>query len=513
MKRIICFILILTVVFSAAPIRMNSAPAGGNYVAINEPVSAKVIEVIDADALVVEIMNTGELALVHMVGIDSAGYTPGFDYVTAKLLGRLVQLVPDAYIKNPVGRWNYARVYLGATDMSVDLVNNGYATVDTTQGQAVRYSDLAAAEQAASNKNLGLWQLGNGASSYAYSGDRVNINTASVSELSEQLKITDRLATAISNYRKDHPFQTIYGVKFVDGMTKALFDEIRPQIVVATNVNEASAAELTMLIGLTEDDADKIIDAREDRAFRSLSDLHEDGALRKTLFRQNEPFISLEDADSIDYTEPDTAVNMNTATESQLRTAGLSNAQARRAADDRADYSFKTMRDVTEALTLSKKETDALSDNLHMKTDINNATYDELRSLFGTHSKAAATASDIVSDRPFSSVVSAQQTIPSDLFARVKDLIYVGEKNKAVSPETDYINLNTASAAQLQAAGFSGTQAAKIIGAQPNMRKAADIPVSPKSAGADGKVTLFTNINQASVAALKTLHPQMTDAI
>ncbi|MDR2904182.1 MAG: helix-hairpin-helix domain-containing protein, partial [Clostridiales bacterium] len=446
MKKIISFILILTVVFSTALIQTNAATAGGNYVAIQAPVTAKVIEVIDADSLLVEISYTGALALVHMVGIDGAGNTAGYEYATAKLVGNLVYIVPDPYIHDPAGRWNYAHVYLGETDLSQDLVANGFAKINTNQSQSSRFGILVAAERAAKDNNIGLWQTG--AENYAYSGAIININTASQSELSEYLDLADRFADEIVEYRGKHPFQTIDDIKFVDGMTKELYDEIRNKIGVSTNVLEASAEELTMLISLNENDAENIIDYRDkEDGIKNLSDLYRKGVIRQSQYKQNEPFIARETVNRIDYAKPDKIVDINTATRTQLRAIDLTSAQTDKIMDYREDYSFKTMQDVAQALNLSKTTAAALSDNIDFD-----------------------------------------------------------------ATETSYTNLNTASFAQLTSAGFTSAQANQLIAVRP-MEDANDIPVNVRSLGVDQKVSLFTNINRASAAELKTLHPQITDTV
>jgi DNA uptake protein ComE-like DNA-binding protein len=231
-------------------------------------------------------------------------------------------------------------------------------------------------------------------------------------------------------------------------MTKEVFDELRDKIVISTNVLEASDEELTMLIGLNEDDAENIIDYRDQEdGIKNLSDLYRKGVIRQSQYKQNEPFISRENVDRIDHAMPDEIVNINTATRTQLRAATFTSAQIDKIMDYRDDYSFKTMVDVAQTLNLSKKAADALSDNID----------------FGT-------------------------------------------------AETTYTNLNTASDTQLISAGFTIVQMNRIIAAR-LMADAADIPVDVREIGMDENVTLYTNMNRASVTELKTLHPQMTDEV
>lgn len=507
MKKIVSFILMFIFLLSAVLYNVNSAPANADYAVIKTSCEATVIEVIDGDSLLVRVNTTGEYALVHMIGIDCQGYTPTYEYITARLLGNSVFVIPDAKIKSPVDRWNYAYIYSASTNLSITLVANGYAKVKASDSKATYYKELVENETKAKSRNLGIWNIGSIGPSYVYTGYMVNINTATQTELRENLKISDSIASEIVSYRRLHPFKTIYDVKFVDGMTKQIFDDIRYKIVVCTNINEASKEELAMLIGISDDEADNIIDYRDRYGFSNSSTLYTQRLISLTKFNDNKPFISLENVDKIEYSVPDKVININTASDSQMKAIDLTSSQTDKILDSRKTYSFKTITEVAKTLGLSKYATDNLEDNITVKTDINNATVNELRSLFGSHTDAIKNADRIDYDRPFTSMYSVERSIGSEMYNRIKDYIYIDDNT------TEYVNINIAALDKLISAGFNSTQANKIYSKQPEMMTASDIPYDLKSLGLDNKVTLFTNVNKASASKLMSLNKFITDDV
>lgn len=504
MKKIVSFILMFVFLFSALLYNMKSAPANAKYAVIKTSCEATVAEVIDGDSLLVRVNSTGEYALVHMIGIDCEGYTPAYEYVTARLLGNSVFVIPDVKIKSPVDRWNYAYIYSASTNLSITLVANGYAKVKTSASNATHYKELVENEKKAKSRNLGIWNIGSSGPSYVYTGNMVNINTATQTELRENLKISDGIASEIVLYRRSHPFKTIYDIKFVDGMTKEIFDDIRFRIVVCTNTNEASREELAMLIGISDEEADDIIDYRDRNGLSNLTTLYTQRLITLTKFNDNKPFISLENVDKIVYSVPDKVVNINTASDTQMKAIDLTESQINKILENRKTYSFKTITDVAKTLGLSKFETDNFEDNITVKTDINNATVNELRSLFGSHSDAIKNADRIDYDRPYTSMYSVERSIGSEMYNRIKNYIYIDDY------ETDYVNINIAALDKIISAGFNSTQANNIYSKQPDMMTAKDIPYDLKSLGPDNNVTLFTNVNKASASELMALNRFIT---
>lgn len=122
------------------------------------PFSARVVGVIDGDT--VEVLRGQETIRVRLEGIDAP--EPGEPYSTkakertgALVFGKQVTIVPKE--RDRYGRL-VARVLVGETDASVDLVERGLAW-----HYAVYFDDpvLAAGERTAKSERLGLWSLPN----------------------------------------------------------------------------------------------------------------------------------------------------------------------------------------------------------------------------------------------------------------------------------------------------------------------------------------------------------------
>ena len=504
MKKITCLLLAFLFVFIGLSSDINASPS--NYATIKSACDATVLEVIDGDSFVARINATGEYALVRMVGVDSQGYTPAYEYTTARLLGSTVFLIPDSGVKSPADRWNYVYVSLGANSFNHTLIAGGYAKVRDSDSGASQYQIYKNSEIIARSQNLGIWNLTTSTTPYVYATGMVNLNTASQTQIRDALKLKDAMAEAIVKSRLNHPYRTIYEVKFATSMDKETFDLIRAKITVCTNINKASKQDLQMLSGITADEADAIVTYRDQYGFSNLSTLYDQRLISVTKYNQNKPYISLTDTDVIHYAIPDSVVNINTASEDQLKNIGFDSGQYNKTINARKTYSFKNMREIAVLLNFSTTTEWYYDDNLNMLTNVNIAGKAELTSLFGPNANATKNAEAIMMERPFASLYALQRILDADMYERCKNYVTMGPADNSV-----YVNLNAAAYEQLTALGMNGTQANQVLAKRLSMKTPADLPFDMKAAGFDMKVTLYTNINKASAFELKTLSPYMTD--
>lgn len=451
----------------------------------------------DGDSVVVKINSTGEYALIRMIGVNTSGYTPALEYTTSKLLGSNVYIVPDGSIKSPVDRWNYMYIYT-INNFSYSLIYDGLAKADTSQSNAIFYGDFVEAEKYARNNGLGIWNV-NGVYSKDYVFNlAVNINTADKAKLIKYLGIEGGLADAIISHRKSSPFKNIYEIKFVNGMTKAIFDNIRDEITVCTNINKATREEIETLFDVTAKEAEKIVEYQKDHGFSSTNGINSKNFLSGSKYTINKPFISVVDTFELTYANPDYIANVNTADKELLQEAGFSASQSQKIIDYRQYLSFKNMGEIAGVLSLSLKGTNGFADNVSFITDVNNATMNELKTLFRANTSSNARA--VYDARDISSMSSLRKIVGDTTFNRIKNYVSVTKSTPS------YININTASIQQMQEdAGFTQDQASKLYAKRLNMHTSKDVPLNLVELGFDTKVTLITNVNNASAAELKSL--------
>jgi competence protein ComEA len=81
---------------------------------------------------------------------------------------------------------------------------------------------------------LAVASLGHGAET----GHRVDINTASVTELATLPGIGESKAKAIVEYRAADPFKTVEDLKKVKGIGEKTFETLRPEITVGADAKD-----------------------------------------------------------------------------------------------------------------------------------------------------------------------------------------------------------------------------------------------------------------------------------
>lgn len=476
-----------------------------------------VVDIIDGEAMVVKFGDAN--VFIKLIGINTKASEDALDYMTTHVKGKYVWVVTEDLTGTDVQDTKYysAYVYMQDTGEMVNqiLLKEGLANLKTSNLVASKYSELNSALSQAKSKKVGIWSTNKTSSSkksskssnskYSYSGDCININTASSSQLTDLDGITSTIASNIINYRKQNPFNTVEEIKFVKGMTKDIYDDIYDEITVVTNINEATEKELLTLNGLSQSEVDSIIDYREDEGdFTSLEQFYQKTNLTSSDYNNNKNFISLEDEESIDYTINDSVVNINTASESQIKSAVgsvLSSSEVSYIISNRRNgYTYKTLMELCKLPrnSITEQDVNYIEDNLHVTTDINNATTDELRSLFGS-SYSSSDINEIKSKRPFDDIDEIEDIVGSSKFKQIKDFIYVDEYEVP-----DRTNINLADRSQLEDLSLTSSEVSKLEDKAKDINSAIDLPFNVSDI--DNSISLYTNINTASESELETLY-------
>lgn len=469
---------------------------------------ATVTGVIDGDSIKVK-LNNGETAYVKLAGITSNGYDDAYLYLTQKILGATVFLLKDDTSYSD--KWNYMLVYYKGTNLNQDLVERGYAVIDNTQSKTSINNSLVSAQSNATAYGNGVWAYNSSTASTItgqtsttlYSSNKVNINTATQSQLKTYLNnITDTLAASIIEYREKNPFSNISELKFVEGITRDIYNQNRNIITVSTNINTASDLELKTLRELTDSEINDIIEYRANNKFTKVETLK--NFISYSKYSKIEPYISIDNQTEIYNTYNSYVANINGATTTYLAYTGLTSNNASKIVSFRTNgYTYKTLGELLHLpnITLTEKTLNYLEDNLQVMTNLNTENKDDLNSIF-----SSTLASKIYSQNISASATSSdlKEFLGSTVYDKVKDYIYVDINSN------EYINLNTATQEQLTDLGFTYTQAKQIINARP-ITDASLLPFDISDFNT--KVSLYTNINTASYKELVSLNNGITTSV
>ncbi|MFV0504107.1 MAG: helix-hairpin-helix domain-containing protein [Lachnospirales bacterium] len=496
MRKII-FILSLSIIIGVVPVfatEYEPIILSGYY---------KVIKVIDGETFEVEDVHTGDKSRVQLSGLNTKGYPDTYLYMQDLVLGQEVYLYPDL---NLTTKDRYSLVTMEYNNQNINefLLRIGFAEVDKRRTPSTTYRhDYVYIEDTAKNNNAGMWLEGyydnvyNG--TYNYNG--ININTATASQLASKLSISQSSAKDIINYREKNPFNFIEELKFVNGITWNEFNSLNSKITVATNIRTASKVEIAELIDISDSDAVEIMEYRDAHKSLTWKDLYKDRIISSTEYNKNIDFVTTSNEIFVNKIYIDKSININTATQSQIDNVGFTTSEARAIVRGRNGYSYKTKEEIREVenLNITIEEFNNLEDNFNVMTNINTCSKYELESLFSEDSKV----SELYDKRPFGSINAVENIVGTSAFEKVEDYIYVDKINKY---KNDYININTASYNQLADLGLSSSSIEKIR--DKNINNYNDMPVSLNKS--DMKITLFTNINKASVNELKTLSSDLS---
>ncbi len=507
LSALLCFVLVFGVFNIKAYSQAYGTVTKNTYAVVTKVFDGETFEARDAN-------NT--YYLVRMIGVDSKGYTDAYQYTYDRLMGKEVLLTLDSYVTSPVGRWNNCYVREGGEVINTKLIALGYGAADISNSNSYVYNEYEKIQTDAKDDNLGMWDYNgydSGSSSKTvYSEDTININTASATQIREKFEgVSSEVASNIVSYRKYNPFNVISDIKFVDGVTKEIFDDNRELMHVVTNVGDAYEYELSTLYGISESEAEEIIDYRDNNKNVTIDDLLDEGLITSDDYSKNKYFITDDDIDRISHSVNSYAANINTASKSQMTKAGVSDSDADGIIKIRdKGYSFKTIGELQKSttVTFTTSELRKLLDNIKVQTDVNYASEYELQSLFGSsYGNYTDEVDEIIDGRDYNSIDKIANYIPSSKYQDIKGYIYVGK------PQNEYVNINTATSAQLQEIGISSTVANKIVEKQKAgiMKDYTEIPSGVDLTSFDESISLFTNINNTSTLELKSLSPDITD--
>lgn len=505
MKKIITLLLVI-IMCTFNLFSLNAATLGTKKLGI-------AMDIIDGEALVVKFGDSN--IFIKLIGINTNASEEAIQYMNTNVKGKYVYVeTEDIYSGDvPDTKYYYAYVYMKDTGEMLNsiLLKKGLADLKTSNSNAIRYSELSTAQTYAKSKKVGVWNVSkttnysNSKNNYTYSGNGVNINTASSSQLTKLTSVNSNLASNIISYRNQNPFNTIEEIKFVTGMTKEIFDDIYDEITVITNINSADENELLTLTGMNQSKVDSIIKYRERSGnFTGLDQFYRETNLSSSDYETNKHFISLDYSGIVDYTIGSTVVNINTASSSQIKSASsniLSSSEADAIVSNRRkSYGYKTLMELCKlsGSSISIDDINKLEDNFNLYTDINNATTSELESLFG-NSYSSSEVNKIKNQRPFNSASEIRDIIGSSKYDDIKEYIYVDTYDV---PER--VNLNLASKSQLEDLDVSSSEVSQLSNKRKSITYSSQLPFDVNNI--NDEVSLYTNINTATEYELQTLY-------
>jgi DNA uptake protein ComE-like DNA-binding protein len=505
MKKYIALMFSLLMALSSVTVNLSA-----NYVQLTGVARGVVTAVFDGNAIEVRLDN-GNMALVRLLGVETHGSDEAYKWLTNEILGSTVRLERDPAITD-TNRWNRMYVFRDSDFINLKILQNGLGRIVSADLPVLsRRQEFVSAENFARSAGAGIWystppSLLPAVINY----DRVNINTVTTTYLMDNFENMEwMMAQRIVSYRLSNPYKTIYDIKFVPGMTKALFDEIRPQITVTTDINTASRFEIMSLDLMTDEWADELIKAREEKPIEDLltAFLRIPGFTWVQTFWRIRDVITVEGFPATVLSQPNITVNINTASRERLIQAGLNASRADIVITQRNMYHIKSLYELANVSGLGFTEgmVNSLADNLTTRTDINNATEQEIRSLLNiavTHPDITA----IMRNRPFTDMEHLRNNITAASFERIEPHIFIGSGSRF----TEYVNVNTATISQLTGIGYSTAQASAIHARRGRMLTPRDLPAD--AAVHARQITMITNINIASPSELSTLGAFMTDA-
>ena len=483
-------LLMIAVLFLLGTVSV-STNASTQYVHIVSPVYARVQQVIDGDALRVQISGTNSTALVWLAGVNTVGRRDAQDYMTGAILGRTVELVPslaglpdDRFddrwtpVYMTYSHWNPARRAYDRILYNRALVQRGLAYIDPSYIYHFLWFNLVNDANRARSAQLGIWADEGFRTSRTWVGrghrirggvwdERVNINTASAGQINTFLENTGA-GTAIVRFRNHAPFQHVGEVKFADVLDREEFDYFWGAMKVSTNINTASREELMQLFGVNATQANNIIRERERAWFSDIYQLRDRNLMSSSVFEENRPFISVGDRERIIAADPDIIVNLNTASASDLQRAGLTSAQANAVVDARANgYTFKSLGEIQALprVSIADRRLHEIADNIRV----------------------------------------------GDYWLDWWNWGNWGDDNNWIDDwhqRTVRININTATREELWRVGFSEPQVNHLLGRRGRMNSPRDIPFNV--AEFDHAITLFTNVNTATAEEWMSLSTGMS---
>jgi len=208
-------ILIALAALSQSPeIFSATAEVTDTSASIDQETSYPVVRVVDGDTLIIDINGTEEK--VRLIGIDTPESVHPDEnrntefgeiasaYTKDRLEGENVSLELDVEERDQYGRL-LAYVYLDGEMFNLNLVREGYAVVATYPPNVKYVEDFVAAQKAAREDGVGLWQgvLTDGAYVTSLNGSKYHLATcAYAKEIDEknQIWFADKASAEAAGY-------------------------------------------------------------------------------------------------------------------------------------------------------------------------------------------------------------------------------------------------------------------------------------------------------------------------
>jgi len=487
-------------------------------VEVEKPRVATVTKVIDVEAIEVMYSLTPNAAptieRIKLAGVNGHGNDASLDYTKNQLLGKTVFIVYDTALAITDG-FKPAYIYKALEQtFNETLLQQGYGQFDTDDSKALYKVDLLKAEQIAKRQELNLWQT------QSTPSNKININMASIETLMEHFGLSGVEAMELINYRSKNKINTVEELGFVlPKFTRDYLMNEGRSIHYITDVNSATLYELGTLFS-TFSSLNNAYLLNDYRVFKPIQTL---GDIKGQLIMTSDEYIRLQEFstvipnNNIFYEPLKTKVNINTATAQEIATASaMTLSQAQRIVDTRTQYNYY-IRSLSE---LKKYHLDYFplgltyyADDLSIRTNINNANIDELKSLFSTvftsDQLKLQYAKKIMDKRPFSTYSKLEQTVGFTFYKYIQPFIYI---DGLAEPSGIPININTASKSSI-IKNFNLTSSQ--ISLLNNRSTAFLVPqdVFFMNSTNASKIALYTPINTASYDELLMLHSTMTKAL
>lgn len=488
-KKITAILLILTIIF-------NVKIFGNTEINYSSTI-ATVIDILDTDAIKVNLPETNDIAYVKIKGIKGNGYNEGYKYLVNTILGEKVVLVKS---NSPYfdGKWNYMTVIYSGMNIGTELVANGYAVIDNTNEKTTSNTVLYANQDLAKAYSLGVWKytdknystITGGNKNPYYTKEKVNINTASLYHLKTLLRnVSNEVANSIIAYRNQNPFTKIEEIKFVNNFTKNMYIANKDIMTVSTNINNATEYELST-VGFNATQIEKILEKRAQREYKNTYELVPE-IISNVDYNKIKYFINTIDTREINYIYPSFIANIGGSAKTYLQKVISNTKIIDEIIQNRKNgYTYKTLMELSKfkVNSLSELEINYLEDNLKTHTNLNSSNKEELIYLFG----------DTVGKKIYANKFNQKEDLKKYInnYDNYKDIVYV-EKNTE-----EYININTATKQELEEIGLTSLEATQIISKRP-FATSQDLPFNISKV--NEKVSLYTNINKATIKELKSL--------
>jgi len=487
-------------------------------VEVEKPRVAVVTKVIDVEAIEVMFSLTPNAAptleLIKLAGVNGQGNDASLEYTKNQLLGKTVFIVYDSALSKVDG-FRPAYIYK-AVEQSFNetLLQQGYGVFDTTDSTALYKVDLLKAEQIAKRQELNLWKTQSTPSNI------ININMASIETLMEHFGLSGVEAMDVINYRAKNKINTVDELGFVlPKFTRDFLMNEGRSIHYVSDVNSATLYELGTLFSTFSslNNAFMLNDYRIFKPIQSLGDIKAQLVMTSDEYVRLQEFSTVMPNNNILYEPTKIKVNINTATAQEIaNTSTMTLTQAQRIVDTRTQHNY-IIRSLTE---LRKYHLDYFplgltyyADDLSIKTNINTANLDELKSLFSTvftsDQLKLQYAKKIMDKRPFSTYSKLEQTVGFTFYKYIQPFIYL---DGLLEPTVIPMNINTASKASIiNYLKLTASQVSLLN----NRSTAFLVPqdVYFMNSNNASKISLYTHINAASYDELMLLHSTMTKAL